>query len=67
MNNPQLSQRKRGLGIEVFNTRLLKETRLFLQDENSSDNDPDAESDWVEVESGITEIDFNEFERTLSE
>ena len=52
------------MSIEVFDASLLKETNLMCNDDYIGDNETDFDEETV---SGIEEMNFGDFEKTLFE
>lgn len=53
------------LSIEIFNPKLLKETKLLISDEYYDETDSDFDEQDA-LEEGISEISLIEFEKTLN-
>lgn len=53
------------LSIEIFNPKLLKETKLLISDEYYDETDSDFDEQDT-LEEGISEISLIEFEKTLN-
>lgn len=54
-------RRSNGMFIEIFDSKLLKETQLLAVSDFYEE-----EEEWIEDETNIPELSFEEFEKTLN-